>query len=32
MTPARTAAYSYLKAQGKPITEANIDYVAGQLK
>lgn len=30
-TPARVAAYAYLRGAGKPITVNNIDYVAGQL-
>ena len=30
-TPARIAAYAYLRGAGKPITVNNIDYVAGQL-
>jgi hypothetical protein len=31
-TPDRVAAYSVLKSQNKPVTAANIDYIAGQLK
>jgi len=31
-SPDRIAAYSVLKSQNKPVTEANIEYVAGQLR
>jgi hypothetical protein len=31
-SPDRIAAYSVLRSQDKPVTAANIDYIAGQLK
>lgn len=31
-TPDRIAAYAALKSRGAPVTDANIDYIAGQLR